>query len=95
LTKADLDDGASSGSPQARRSLQLLWWLPLSPIVGFLLGSLMLSESWPLWQVVPLALVLAAPFVVGALYGYAAIRRGDRMGWVGLLIHLPRPSWRS
>jgi hypothetical protein len=33
-------------------------------------------------------LVLAAPFVVGALYGYAAIRRGDRMGWVGLLIHL-------
>jgi hypothetical protein len=89
LTKADLDDGASSGSPQARRSLQLLWWLPLSPIVGFLLGSLMLSESWPLWQVVPLALVLAAPFVVGALYGYAAIRRGDRMGWVGLLIHLP------
>jgi hypothetical protein len=66
----------------------LLWWLPLSPIVGFLLGSLILSESWPLWQVVPLAMLLAAPFVVGALYGYAAIRRGDGMGWVGLLIHL-------
>jgi hypothetical protein len=35
-----------------------------------------------------LALTSAAPFVVGALYGYAAITRGDRTGWVGLLIHL-------
>ena len=41
-----------------------------------------------LWQVIPLALTLAAPFVVGALYGYAAIKRGDRTGWVGMLIHL-------
>lgn len=83
-----LDAEAPSGSPQARRSLQLLWWIPLSPIVGFLLGSLILSESWPLWQVIPLALVLAAPFVVGAVYGYAAIRRDDRTGWVGLVLHL-------
>ena len=75
-------------SPQARRSLQLLWWIPLSPIVGFLLGSLILSESWPLWQVVPLALALAAPFAVGALYAFAAIRRRDRRGWVGLVLHL-------
>lgn len=75
-------------SPQARRSLQLLWWIPLSPIVGFLLGSLILSESWPLRQVIPLALVLAAPFVVGALYAYSAIRRHDRSGWVGLVLHL-------
>ena len=66
--------GAPSLSPPARRSLQLLWWIPLSPIVGFLLGSLILSDSWPLWQVVPLVVVLAAPFAVGALYGYAAIR---------------------
>jgi hypothetical protein len=29
--------------------------------VGFFLGSLILSESWPLWHVIPLALVLAAP----------------------------------
>jgi hypothetical protein len=83
-----LDVGASSASPQARRSLQLLWWIPLSLIVGFLLASLILSESWPLWQVIPLALVLAAPFVIGALYGYVAIRRGDRSGWVGLVIHV-------
>lgn len=78
----------SSGSPQGRRSLQLLWWVPLSAIVGFLLGSLILSESWPLWQVIPLALALAAPFAVGALYGFAAIRRGDRRGWIGLIAHL-------
>ena len=78
----------SSGSPQARRSLQLLWWIPLSPIVGFLLGSLILSESWPLRQVIPLTLVMAAPFLVGAVYGYAAIRNHDKMGWVGLMLHL-------
>lgn len=84
----NLDAEASAVSPQARRSLQLLWWIPLSPIVGFLLGSLILSESWPLWQVVPLALVLAAPFVVGALYAFAAIRHHDRTGWVGLVLHL-------
>ena len=82
------DSGPRSGSPRARRSLQLLWWIPLSPIVGFLLASLVLADSWPLWQVVPLALTLAAPFVVGALYGYATIKHGDRTGWVGLLIHL-------
>jgi hypothetical protein len=88
MAGAGLHLEAPSVSPQARRSLQLLWWIPLSPIVGFLLGSLILSESWPVWQVVPLALVLAAPFVAGAVYGYAAIRRHDRTGWVGLVIHL-------
>ena len=75
-------------SSQARRSLQLLWWIPLAPIVGFFLGSLFLSETWPLWQVIPLALVLAAPFGIGALYGYAAIRHHDRTGWVGLVLNL-------
>jgi hypothetical protein len=82
------DAGFSSGSRQARRSLRLLWWIALSPIVGFLLGSLILSESWPLWQIIPLTVVLAAPFVVGAVCGYAAIRRHDKMGWVGLILHL-------
>jgi hypothetical protein len=83
-----LDGGPSSRSPQARRSLQLLWWIPLSPIVGFVLASLFVSESWPLWQLIPVALLLAAPFAAGALYGYAAIRRGDRAGWIGLVVHL-------
>ena len=73
---------------QARRSLQLLWWIPLAPIVGFFFGSLFLSESWPLWQVIPLALVLSAPFGIGALYGYAAIRHDDRTGWVGLILNV-------
>jgi hypothetical protein len=52
------------------------------------LGNLILSESWPLWQVIPLALLLAAPFVVGALYAYSAIRRRDTTGWVALVLHL-------
>jgi hypothetical protein len=34
-----------------------------------------------------LAVALAAPFFVGALYGYAAVRRGDRTGWIGLVVH--------
>ena len=84
----DRDAGAPPVGPDARRSLRLLWWIPLSPIVGFLLGSLVLAESWPLWQVLPLALLLAAPFVVGALYAYAAIRSHDRTGWVTLALHL-------
>lgn len=58
-------------SPQAARSFRLLWWVVLGPIVGFMLGSLFSSESWPLWQVIPLALLLAAPFAVGAFYGVA------------------------
>jgi hypothetical protein len=83
-----LDAATTAVSPQARRSLQLLWWIPLSPIVGFLLGSLFLSDSWPLWQVVPLALALATPFVIGAFYAYSAIRHHDRTGWIGLVLHL-------
>ena len=75
-------------SSQARRSLQLLWWIPLAPIVGFFLGSLFLAESWPLWQVIPLALVLAAPFGIGVVYGYSALRHHDRTGWVGLILNL-------
>jgi hypothetical protein len=33
-------------------------------------------------------LLLWAPFVVGALHAYAAIRGRDRTGWVGLVLHL-------
>jgi hypothetical protein len=87
-TGLNVDAGAPSVSPDARRSLRLLWWIPLSPIVGFALGNLMLSESWPLWQVIPLALLLAAPFIIGAVYASSAIRRHDRTGWVALVLHL-------
>jgi hypothetical protein len=81
-------ESSNAMSPQAARSFRLLWWVVLGPIVGFMLGSLFLSESWPLWQVIPLALVLAAPFAVGAFYGFAAIRRHDRTGWFGFVMHL-------
>jgi hypothetical protein len=66
----------------------LLWWLPLSPIVGFVLANRLLSDSWPLWQVVPLALGLATPFAIGAHFGLKAVRLGDRRGWLGLVVHL-------
>jgi hypothetical protein len=86
-TGLNLDAGGPSVTPEAHRSLRLLWWIPLSPLVGFVLGSLLLSDSWPLWQTIPLALALAAPFAVGAAYGYAAIRRHDKTGWIGLVLH--------
>ncbi len=41
-----------------------------------------------MWQVIPLALVLATPFAVGAAHGAAAVRRGDPAGWIGLILHL-------
>jgi len=75
------------GATAARRSLTLLWWIPLSPIVGFAVAGLFLAETWPLWQVIPLAILLAAPFAVGAFYGLQAVRHGDRRGWIGLLLH--------
>lgn len=80
--------GVDEAERAARISLRFLWWLPLSPIVGFLVANRFLSESWPLSQVLPLAIVLATPFAVGAYFGLKAIRLGDRRGWVGFPVHL-------
>jgi hypothetical protein len=38
--------------------------------------------------VVPLALTLAAPFVVGAYEGWRAVRGGDRRNAIGLVVHV-------
>ena len=79
---------ASEGERAARTSIRLLWWAPLSVVVGFVAASWFLSESWPLWQVVPLALILATPFAIGAYYGLRAVRSEEGRGWIGLLLHL-------
>lgn len=50
-----------------------LWWAPLSVIVGFVAGSWLLDDSWALWQVVPLAVILATPFGIGAYHGLRAV----------------------
>jgi hypothetical protein len=76
------------GAAARRRSLRLLWWLPASPFVGFLAAEVLLSETWPLWQVVPLAVALASPFVLGAVYGIRAMRHGCKEAWVATVIHL-------
>jgi hypothetical protein len=78
----EVDDAAGM------RSLNLLWWIPASPVVGFVAAELLLDETWPLWQVIPLAILLASPFAVGAFYGLQAVRHGNRRGWVGLLLHV-------
>lgn len=79
---------SDEGRRAARVSMGFLWWLPISPIVGFVLANRFLSESWPLWQVLPLAVILAAPFAVGARFGWKAARLGEARGWVGLALHL-------
>lgn len=75
------------GERAAQLSIRFLWWLPLSPIVGFIVANRLLSESWPIWQVLPLAIVLATPFAIGAYFGVKAVRLGVRRGWVPLAIH--------
>jgi len=78
---------SSEGERAARTSIMFLWWAPLSIVVGFVLASWLLSKSWPLWQVVPLAVVLATPFGVGAYHGLRAVRMGQSRGWIGLILH--------
>ena len=51
-------------------------------------GGFLLDETWPLWQVIPLAILLASPFAVGAFYGLEAVRHGNRRGWIGLPLHV-------
>lgn len=76
------------GERAARISMRFLWWAPLSPLVGFVAASWLLAESWPLWQVVPLALILATPFAIGAYHGLRAIRHGEHRGWFGFGLNL-------
>jgi hypothetical protein len=76
-------DDSAAGS----RALHLLWWIPASPVVGFLAAEALLSSSWPLWQVLPLAVVLATPFAIGAVEAGRAVRLGDRRGWPLLAVH--------
>jgi hypothetical protein len=57
-------------------------------VVGFLVSNRLLSESWPLTQVIPLAVVLATPFGVGAYYGLRAVRLSVSKGWIGLVLNV-------
>jgi hypothetical protein len=77
-----------AGGRAAGISLRLLWWAPLSVIVGFVFANRFLSETWPLWQVLPLAVTLATPFGIGAYYGLKAGRLGAPRGWVISGLHV-------
>lgn len=77
-----------AGTSAERRSQALLWWIPLSPLVGFVAAELLLDSSWPLWQVVPLASALATPFVVGAVYALHAVQQGSRRAWILAIVHV-------
>jgi hypothetical protein len=74
---------AGQGAGNAQRwALRLLLWIPLSPVVGFVIAGRWLSSSWPLGQVAPMAIVLAAPFGIGAYLAFRAVRRGARREWI-------------
>jgi hypothetical protein len=89
MTDTEKPPAASATAEQAaRRSMKLLWWIPLSVVVGFLVSNRLLSESWPLTQVIPLAVILATPFGVGAHYGLRAVRLGEAKGWIGLALNV-------
>ena len=79
------------GSRDARRSLYFLAWIFVAPILGFALAGRVLDlgaqGDWEIWKATVLGLVLTAPFCVGAFFGLRAVRRGDRSGWVGLVIN--------
>ena len=68
--------------------MQLLWWIPLSVVFGFLVSNRFLSEWWPLTQVIPVVVALATPFGIGAYYGLRAVRLGEAKGWIGRALHV-------
>ena len=82
--------GASDATGQraARRSRRLLWWIPASPIVGFALAGWLLPADWPLSAVIPLVVILASPFALGAGDAVRALRRGQSRMWLPLVLHL-------
>lgn len=89
MTITDRPSAASKRAEKAvSMSMKLLWWLPLSVLVGFVVANRLLSESWPLSQVVPLAVLLATPFGIGAYYGMRAVRWGEPKGWIPLVLHM-------
>ena len=88
MITAEPTASVSQAELAARRSLKLLWWIPLSALAGFLLANRLLPEAWPLTLVIPLAVILATPFGVGAYYGLRAVRLGSAKGWIGLLLHV-------
>lgn len=89
MTDTEKPPAASAAAEQAvRKSLRFLWWIPLSVGFGFLVANRFLFESWPLTQVIPLAVALVTPFGVGAYYGLRAVRLGEAKGWIGLALHV-------
>lgn len=71
----------------SRLSWRLLWWIPLSSLVGFTTANWLLDEAWPLWQVIPLAVILATPFGLGAYQGLRAFRLGNVRAWIPMAVH--------
>lgn len=73
------------GTRESTLSRRFLWWVLVAPFVGFALAgrvfNLGAEGQWDLWK----AVVLGAPFAVGAYFGLRSLLKGFPGGWVGLI----------
>lgn len=80
------------GDRESRLSRYFLWWLPVAPLVGFVLAGRVLDlgaeGDWEAWKAALLGTLLMAPFAVGAYLGLRSVLKGCRGGWVGLTANL-------
>ena len=77
-----------AGARESRLSRYFLFWILAAPSVGFALAGrvfrLGADGRWELWKAALLGVLMMAPFVVGAYFGFRSVRRGFRGGWAGL-----------
>lgn len=82
-----------AGERDASISLRLLAALPGALVVAYIVGAFLIGdgvfrgwERW--WREAVVVSVLVGPPLVGAAYGWRAVRRGARRGVIGLTLHL-------
>jgi len=79
------------GARESTLSRYFLSWLLVAPFVGFVLAETIFDlpqGHWEVWKAAVLGALLMAPFVVGTYYGFRAVLKGYRGGWVGLTANL-------
>lgn len=82
-----------AGERDASISLRLLAALPVALAVAYVVGAFLIGNAvlhgWSRWWREAIVVsVLVGPPLVGAAYGWRAVRRGVRRGRIGLTLHL-------
>ena len=80
----------------ATRSLVALAFIPVSMVLGFVVGSILIGDpnvptaakDWDAeWRVVVLWLLISIPPVIGIALGVRAVRMGERKGRLGIILN--------